>query len=227
MTNAWNHAKELAEKHSGGKYIKLQNDGDKVVGKFCGDPFAREVFWDGKQYHNSKPETGNAKASLRVSINLFSEGEMKVIDLNAKTFETLCEIRDKYGLDKKFFEIKRHGKKGDTGTRYTILPEKDDIDPALLVQIARTPLNDLTKGESAGEETAAAPPVDIDTAKAVAERVRALPRSDGEAFLAQFKIPRIRDLASADLPAALRFIDAAEAKYRPAAAPAAVDPFEV
>ena len=45
MTNAWDVAKGLAEKHAqaGGLFVRLANNGDKVTGVFCGEPFAREV----------------------------------------------------------------------------------------------------------------------------------------------------------------------------------------
>lgn len=38
MASAWDAAKGLADKHasSGGLFIRLTNDGDKVVGAFCG-----------------------------------------------------------------------------------------------------------------------------------------------------------------------------------------------
>jgi hypothetical protein len=52
MSNAWDNAKALAEKHAaaGGIFVRLQNDGDKVVGVFCGEPYAKEVYWDGQKY---------------------------------------------------------------------------------------------------------------------------------------------------------------------------------
>ena len=52
MSNAWDQAASLADKHAnqGGIFVKLANDGDKVVGAFVGDPHAREVVWTGEGY---------------------------------------------------------------------------------------------------------------------------------------------------------------------------------
>jgi hypothetical protein len=227
--NAWDKAREMAEKHSGGNYVKLQNDGDKIVGAFVGEPHAREVYWDGKKYLDSKPEGGTAKASLRVSLNFFVPGEgMKIIEGNTSWFNDLLKVKDKYGLEKSVFEIVRSGSKGDPKTKYMFLYERA-IDDALRAEIARTPLHDLTRAaESNGDASDDAAPktIDIDTAKAVIERLKALPPGEGQAFLAEFKLARIRDLLSADLPAAIRFIEAREAKNRPAPQQS-VDPWAV
>ena len=48
-TNAWDTASRLADKHAnqGGIFVRLTSNGDKIVGAFCGEPFAREVVWTG------------------------------------------------------------------------------------------------------------------------------------------------------------------------------------
>ena len=45
MSNAWDHAAGMADKHasSGGIFIRLTGDGDKVIGAFCGEPFPRSA----------------------------------------------------------------------------------------------------------------------------------------------------------------------------------------
>ena len=86
MTNAWDTAKGLAEKHgtAGGIFVRLANDGDKVTGVFCGEPHAREVIWSGERYEELDPKepahNGDGKRpSLRVAMNFFvlAEGAMK------------------------------------------------------------------------------------------------------------------------------------------------------
>jgi hypothetical protein len=228
--NAWDKAREMAEKHSGGNYVKLQNDGDKIVGAFVGEPHAREVYWDGKKYLDSKPEGGTAKASLRVSLNFFVPGEgMKIIEGNTSWFNDLLKVKDKYGLEKSVFEIVRSGSKGDPKTKYMFMYEKP-VSDALQAEIAKAPLHDLTRAAESetGDGGAGDTPktIDIDTAKAVIERLKALPPGEGQAFLAEFKLARIRDLLSADLPAAIRFIEAREAKNRPVPHQS-IDPFAV
>ena len=52
MDNAWDRAKQLSDKHAsaGGIFVRLANDGDTVVGAFCGEPDSREVHWTGDMY---------------------------------------------------------------------------------------------------------------------------------------------------------------------------------
>ena len=219
MSSAWDTAKKLAEKHAseGGKFVRLQNDGDKVVGVFCGEPYAREVYWDGEKYSDTAPEGG--KASLRVALNFYvpAEGAMKVIEGGTAWFKDVVEIREKYGVEKWIFEVKRRGKKGDPKTKYSILPETQ-VDDAMRARIKSLPLHDLAAVSGEGDRgTAAAPAtVDLDVARTIAERLRPLPRESGEAFLAEFRISRIRELRNADVPAAMRFVDGLE---RPEADP--------
>jgi len=227
MSNAWDNAKAMADKHAaaGGIFVRLQNDGDKVVGAFCGEPYAKEVYWDGEKYSDTPPEGAAAKASLRVSLNLFvpAEGAMKIIEGGTAWFKDVLAVKEKYGLDKYTFEITRRGKKGDPKTKYSILPDIP-VDEAMRARIAAAGLHDLgsigagSDGDAGG---AAEGPkaIDLETARQLVDRLRPLPRDVASAFLAEMKIERIRDLMSADLPRALRFI---ESREKPAAA---ADPF--
>ncbi|MGH7295371.1 MAG: hypothetical protein ACRELB_10580 [Polyangiaceae bacterium] len=227
MSNAWDNAKQLAEKHAaaGGIFVRLQNDGDKVVGVFCGEPFAKEVYWDGDKYVDAPPEGSAPKPSLRVSLNFYvpTDGAMKIIEGGTAWFKDVLEVKDKYGLEKWSFEVKRRGKKGDPKTKYSILPDTQ-VDDALRARITAAALHDLGAIGAPSEADADAPAaeapktIDLDTARQLVERLRPLPREVATAFLAELKIERIRDLLSADLPRALRFIEGREK-------PAAVDPF--
>jgi hypothetical protein len=224
MTDAWEVAQKLVEKHAnqGGIFVRLANDGDKVVGVFCGDPYAREVYWDGAAFTETPPESGTVKCSVRTAMNFFvpAEGAMKIIEGNSMWFKDVVAVRDKYGLAKWSFEIKRHGKAKDTKTKYSILPESP-VDDALRAKIAAAPLHDLgaTVADAVEASVAAgAAPIDLDTAHQVIERLRPLPRTVADAFLKEFRISRIRELLSVDLPAALRFID----RHVPSADPLAL-----
>jgi hypothetical protein len=243
-STAWNKAKELAEKHAaaGGIFVRLQNDGDKVVGAFCGEPFAKEVYWDGQKYSDMPPEGAPAKASLRVSLNFYvpADGTMKIIEGGTAWFKDVLEVKDKYGLEKWTFEVKRRGKKGDPKTKYSILPDAQ-IDDAMRARFAAVGLHDLASvgGGAEGEDnpapagaTAVTPPaaaaaapattptIDENTARQLVDRLRPMPREVAHAFLADFKIARIRELPSAELPRALRFIEARQQ-------PQERDPFEL
>jgi hypothetical protein len=109
MSNGWHHAEELAEKvesASDGLFVKLANDGDKVVGAFVGEPYAREVHWSGERYVSCLGEgcsfcESGKKPSLRVSINFFQlpEHSLKIAEGGIVWFKDLVKVREKYGLD--------------------------------------------------------------------------------------------------------------------------------
>ena len=228
MTNAWDRATEMADRHanSDGIFIRLANNGDKVVGAFCGEPFPREVIWNGERYEEYDPDAHTGKKpSLRVMLNFFvpAEGAMKVIEGGTVWFKDVVKLRNKYGLDRWLFEIERHGEAGDPKTKYTILPE-EKLSEAQLEEIASAELYDLAALASgdAGDST-----IDSDTAGKLVTRLKALPRSAVETFVEQFRVKRVRDLVASDLEAARQLIGGLEARARQQSAPAQaeVDPF--
>jgi len=98
MTTAWDLATTMADKHanSGGIFVRLANNGDKIVGAFCGDPYAREVIWTGERYEqfdeNNSAHQGK-RPSLRVMLNFYvpAEGAMKVIEgISATSSALVC-----------------------------------------------------------------------------------------------------------------------------------------
>ena len=96
MNNAWDKAKEAAERQAekGGIYVRLKNNGDKVVGAFCGDPYAKEVVWTGQRYEEydaKNPEHKGTKPGLRVALNFFvpAEGAMKVLEGSGSFFQNI------------------------------------------------------------------------------------------------------------------------------------------
>ena len=162
MSNGWDHAQGLADKHTGsgsGLFVRLANNGDKIVGAFVGEPYAREVHWGGERYEECTGDgcsfCGEGKRpSLRVSMNFFvpSEGDLKIIEGGVTWFKDLLKVRDKYGLGKWLFEIERHGEAGDPKTTYTILPEERLTD-AQLKEIDGLRLHDLPKVVSGGGDS--------------------------------------------------------------------------
>jgi len=245
MSNAWNHAESLSEKHAnqGGVFVRLANNGDKVVGAFCGEPHAREVHWTGERYEECTGDgcsfcAGGKKPSLRVMLNFYvpAEGAMKVYETGTRVFRDLLKLRAKYGLQSWLFEIERHGEAGSTKTRYSVLPEAQ-IDAALRAQIDAAELNDLANlgagddEDAGGKEPSAgagATPATIPTERVapLVARLKALPRADVDTFLGRFGISRVRDLAAADEQAAYALLAELEARLAPPPAPAAeIDPF--
>ncbi|MDF1524263.1 MAG: hypothetical protein P1P87_15785, partial [Trueperaceae bacterium] len=219
----------LADKHAnqGGIFIRLAANGDKVVGAFCGEPFAREVVWTGERYETYDPAVHTDKRpSLRVMLNFFvpDEGDMKVIEGGTVWFKDVLKVRDKYGLDKWLFEIERHGDAGDPKTTYSILPE-EKIDDELRGQIAGAELHDLAalssgdaNADKGGDKPASKPssggPIDPRDASQLVGRLKQLPRSDVDAFLAEFGVKRVRDLKASDVAKAKQALDRLEAAMR-------------
>lgn len=243
MATAWETAKGLAEKHAsaGGIFVRLASNGDKVTGVFCGEPHAREVVWTGERYEtfdakNPAHQADGKRPSLRVAINFFvlAEGAMKVIEGGTQWFKDVLKVRDKYGLDKWSFEIERHGEAGDPKTKYTILPE-EKIDATLRQQIGGAAAHDLEavvggagEGDEAGKPAtggtspASERPIDAAVATELVARMKALPRADVDAILAELGVQRVRDLKGAQVARAKAVL----AKYEgEASSHAEVDPF--
>lgn len=238
MSNAWNHAENLSEKHAnqGGIFVRLANNGDKVVGAFCGEPHAREVHWTGEGYAECTGDgctycVGGKKPSLRVMLNFFvpAEGVMKVYETGTRVFRDILKLRDKYGLGAWMFEIERHGEAGNSKTRYSVLPE-GKIDAELQARIEAAELHDLAgvgRGDDGGTDGAApagGSTIAIEAVAPLVARLKALPRSDVDAFLGRFSISRVRDLASSDEQAAFALLGQLEAKHTPTPS-AEIDPF--
>ena len=241
MTTAWEMATTMADKHanSGGIFVRLANNGDKIVGAFCGEPYAREVIWTGERYETYDPAVHTDKRpSLRVMLNFFvpAEGDMKVIEGGTVWFKDVLKVRDKYGLDKWLFEIERHGEAGDPKTTYSILPE-EKLDDDLRGQIAGAELHDLAalssgdaNADKGGDKPASKPssggPIDPRDASQLVGRLKQLPRSDVDAFLAEFGVKRVRDLKASDVAKAKQALDRLEAAMRAAGdEDDSIDPF--
>jgi len=157
MANAWDVAAEMADKYAstGGMFVKLQ-DGDKIVGAFCGEPKMRRVVWTGSGYEDFDPGNPNhndLRPGIRAKLNFYvpSEASMKIIEGGGVWFETLLKVRAKYGLENWLFEVERHGT--GTDTKYTIMPE-EKISDELKKEIAQTDLLELDSGKSSGRAPA-------------------------------------------------------------------------
>jgi hypothetical protein len=151
MSTAWDNAATLANKHEkfGGIFIRLTNNGDKIVGAFCGDPFSKELHWTGDRYEECTGEgckfcAVGKRPTLWVMLNFFvpAEGVMRVIEGGVSWFKDVLKVRDKYGLENWIFEIERHGETGDPKTSYSILPETK-IDDEHRAKINAAELHDL------------------------------------------------------------------------------------
>jgi hypothetical protein len=248
MSNAWDMAKQMAERHTNSTFVRLANDGDKVVGVFVGEPLSREVVWTGEKYLDVKnPEADKylkkgRTASVRVAMNLYvlAEKAVKVYEMGAVVFKDVFKLRDKYGLDTWAFEIERHGGKGDNKTSYSILPEQR-LDDAMRREIAQLELHDLEKvlshsdtSEDEGHsfdsyeskqdapEPKQAPPIDSAVMAKMLPRLQSLPRQALDQFLQKFRIQRVKELKASDQAAAFELLGKFEAELHP---PQEIDPF--
>ncbi len=242
MSNAWDQAQDLASKHSGsgsGLFVRLANDGDKIIGAFVGEPYAREVHWGGERYEEC---TGDGcafcgegkKPNLRVAMNFFvpEESDMKIIEGGVTWFKDLLKVRDKYGLHKWFFEIERHGQAGDSKTRYSILPDQQ-IDKEAQAQIDAANQHDLAQVLSGGGgdrfdsyDQDDDGTIDSKTASELMPRLKALPRAALDAWLAELGIEKVRDLKTSKLKTARALLDRLEAEQRTGdAGSEEIDPF--
>ncbi len=247
----WDNVKERIESADDGSslWVKLRDNGDKVVGVFLGDPYPREVIWTGERYVDaSTPEAQpfikeGKKPSLRIVINLAVRAEhgwdVKALEQTATFFKDVMKVDQKYGLDAWSFEIERHGAAGDTKTTYSILPEEklskadvkalEELELLDLDGLYNESLADAKERGKAGkfEDYDDDEKIPAKVADAIIVVLKELPREYTNRFLERFEIRRIRDLALKEKKAAIEFLDELEAEAKQAATAAAAedDPF--
>lgn len=205
-----------AEKDAPRKYIRLKDQGEKVVVAFVGDPLVRKVHWSERnsRYQGCEGDdcvacTNGSRPSIRATINVFlpKDGAMKIWECGSVTLQDILKVRTKYGLDKWIFEIERLGKPNDPKTKYAVLPETK-IDDKLTAQIAVAKLWDL-RAEITGATTKEEPepwnktgPIESDLAEKIAARIKSLPDHTKaiEEFRAKFGVQKIRELSVQAVP---------------------------
>ncbi len=225
-TNPWAQTEELAKKHdqSSSTWLKLANDGDKAKVVVLGDPFPREVcFVDGKYMpFDEKLKAEGHKPSLRVAFNvaMLDTKEVKVLEQGVVFFKDLCQVREKYGLEKWAFEIRRNGAAKDPKTTYSILPEHQ-LSAAQQEEFKKLALHDLAALYSGAEASSA--PIDEKTAQSITVVLKSLPKEAVERFCKKLGVTRIREIPSAQVQMAIDVLDALEAEFKPKAVE--VDPF--
>jgi hypothetical protein len=229
MVHGWDNAEALSNRilEAGGIYVRLANDGDKVVGVFCGEPFARTVHWTGAAYEECTgdacaPCASGSKASLRVACNFYvlADRTMKIVEGGTRWFSDVLKIRKKYGVSDWAFEIERHGAANSPKTTYAILPDirldsaqKSLAATAKLHDLAATATGAAREAFEVGEITAPAPAaetsgtaVPLDVARELHDQLKALAKADVAAFFAKFGVERVSQLKAADLDEARAFL---------------------
>jgi len=234
-TNMWEQTESIASRHEGGSgtWIRLQNDGDREVVVFLGEPYPREVvFVDGKyELFSEEHKAAGLKSSLRVAINaaIAESREVKVLEMGVLLFKELAAMRAKRPLHKWSFEVQRHGAAKDPKTRYSLLPEEqlsaedqaafaglDLIDLAALYGDNEAGGDDPILGsydapKSTGAKGKGKPagdsPIDEATAKRIVTALKSRPREEVDAFTAHFGVQRIKDLPKSKVEEALAYVE--------------------
>jgi len=151
---SWDAAQKRAEQAGTGNFVRLQNDKDKVIGIFCGEPHIRELVYNEKtktyEDYTKEHEAQGKAPTPRFSCNFWvpKDKSMKIIEMNNATMKAVIALRSKiqakWGKDKYFFEIERQGVKGDPKTTYTVLQD-EEITPDEWKMIEGAKLHDLDK----------------------------------------------------------------------------------
>jgi hypothetical protein len=121
---SWEDAEREAESAGGmGKFINLKDGDEPVVGVFCGEPYVRKQFWNGKNYeeYTEAHEKRGEKPARQFSINFYdvNSESMRILQGTLAFYIALREAKDLYGLDGNVFQVNRSGEKA--GTRYSVL----------------------------------------------------------------------------------------------------------
>lgn len=197
--SGWKTAKETAESHKGGGiFARLENDKDKFVGVFCGEPHTRELYYDEKsgkyETFTEEHKKANKKSQPKFSLNVYipSEDAMKVTEVSIVTFKDILKSMDKYGTTtvkgREIFnaalEVERQGKKGDKKTSYSVLfeaisPASPMVDDAMREKIMGHELHDLAKVVEKADDSDAS--TDMNSHKKEEKKADAPPKEEKKA----------------------------------------------
>ncbi len=110
--------------------LRLDAQGERVVGLFCGQPRIVQVHPQAPGWESCAPVdcqrcAAGEPAGFRALYNLYvpAEGQMRVLDSEPPLLADLLKVGRKYGLVGMVFEIERMDAPGEPGPRYSILPE--------------------------------------------------------------------------------------------------------
>jgi hypothetical protein len=245
-SNMWAQTAEMAKRHdNGGQWLRLQNDGDKTKVVFLGEPYPREVCFVDNKYllaSDSLRAEGH-RVSLRIAfaVALLDTREVKVFEQGVGFFKDLLEVKEKYGLERWAFQIKRIGAAKDPKTKYSILPERQlspdevaafkgfripnlrdlysDVPSASGAAAAAgtsnaTPHSAATSGGAMQSGFAGAPTfIDPHTGQQLVSALKMLPRESIDRFLAHFGVQQIKLVPAARTEEARYFVEALAAEF--------------
>lgn len=191
--------------------LKLNNDGDRAVVGFLGEPYAFEVcFVNGRSVPFDEPlRLEGRKPALRFAWNVAAPhtGEVMVWECGRSMYKVIAELRARYPLDSWLYEIERHGVARDPRTTYTVAPKKH-LDAFERRALAALPLYELPGAIMGRPNT-----IDPVAATSIGSVLATLPEEATRRFLSWFGISRVEDLPSGRLESALDRLIALEIEY--------------
>ena len=247
-TYGWDDARKKADDAQvGGKFLKLEDDGDTAILVWLDKPYARDVVWNGETYLEADSDDGKAyldnhpkkKPQFRASMNglvlkrgnkndkelkVVEPPEVQIFENGVNWFNDLCKIKEKYGLGIWAFELQRNGKAGDPKTTYSMLPDTkvDDIN-GLAEKIKAAKLHDLANPMSDNDDDSKSGSNGVISDEQKAElvaKLKALGRETLSEFLKAFEVEQIKALPSSKFDAAMKFCSDKSGDSEPE-----VDPF--
>lgn len=229
VRSGWDNAqkaKEEADERSkkNGKYASLDDDGEKMVVAFLGEPTAREIVWENGTMSMFTPahEARGVAPQVKFSFNVFNRDlkKIQIFEQGSLWFKDLLACKKKYGLEKCWFEISREGAKGDMKTRYKTLFEANmtDDEHRMVREIEKKgELYDLVKeanGEGRKDDNKSPDksdaPISDKAKEMLISRLTELPGKSTKLFLAEFSIDKIKELPQSAFDAAVSFLEKLE-----------------
>ena len=218
---------EEMERSGDERFVRLEDDGDSIMGFFAGSPHSRYVYWNGTQYQEWKEGCGE-KQNLRVSQNFIvcsvEDDELeivgvKVLEQGKRFFKTVMKRDAKYGIQNYIFEIQREGSKGDSDTTYSIdsefkLTEKQKKQ---LAKVKLLNLEAFYSGDKTGSDNTVDAADDEDDDKPISGKQKkdlvALfktmddPEAEGKKFCKRFGIDKVAELPKSQLSKAIKYME--------------------
>lgn len=214
---SWEDANRKANEYDQGDWLKL-GDGDKAVVAFLGEPFAREVAWNGTHYEPFDPEK-HPRGSLRTALNVYNVQlrRVQIFDANLPTFRQILKVRGKYGLDGQLYEISRSGTGRDT--EYTVLLEgaadaaqKTAQKTAQLFDLKAKTLGDDSFNPAELEADFENATISAEQAKELIGRAKMLPRVKADAWIHELGVERVSELLAGQYDIADKLLSRLEAE---------------
>ena len=220
---------------TGGKFIKMKDDGDSCKGVLMGDPTCEDlIFEDGKtRAFTEEDEKAGKQSTPKFKFNLFTtevndkpleKPEMKMLGVNATTYRFISNQRQKAGGDFgwRTVSITRNGKKGSTDTTYNVAVSDNELSEDLqkiakkckVHNLENESTSDFDESSSGGfdsysqdKEEKADGPITKEQSSQLAEPYKKGGKLHDELqeFLTKFGIQRFKDLKASQYEGAMTY----------------------